>query len=306
MSAQPASLQDLLELARSAGDRPTIACAAAHDSVVLEGIALASREGIARAVLIGDAARIRALAATLGLSLDDHRVLDVADPAEACHRAATLCRDGEAHAIMKGDVPTSTLLRAVLDPSVGVRGPGVLSHVAVFAPAGFGRLMLLADAGVNVAPNAGRKLEIIRNTVILAHALGIAIPRVALLAALEQTRAQMPATLEAAEVVRLGVTAGLPACRLGGPYSLDVAVSRDAAAQKGAADPVAGRADVLIAPDIEAGNVLYKSLTCFAGLPLASAVLGALAPLIVPSRADSSLTKLYSIALAAYAAGRRR
>lgn len=298
----PATLSQLVALARAASRRPAIACAVADDPAVLGAIAAAIGERIAEAILVGDETRIRALATTAGLPSRDWRVEHVPDPVAASRRAVELCREGEAQALMKGRTGTGAFLGAVLDANSGVRGSGVLSHVTVFEPPGAGRLMLLADAGVNIAPDMVRKIAIIRNTIELARGLGIARPRVALLAALEYEQTRMPATSDAATIVRSAQSAALPPCVVGGPYSLDVAVSPEAAAVKGIDDEVAGRADILIAPDIEAGNILYKSLSCFARLELASLVLGAAVPLIVASRADSARTKLYSIALGVYSA----
>lgn len=298
----PATLSQLVALARAANRRPVIACAAADNAATLEAVAAAIREHIATAILVGDEARIRALGVAAGMPAGDWRVEDVPDPVAASFRAVQLCREGEAQALMKGRVGTGTFLRAVLDSIHGVRGSGILSHVTVFEPPVAGRLMLLADAGVNIAPDVTRKIAIIRNSVELARDLGIPRPRVALLAALEYEQTRMPATSDAAAIVQSAQSAELPPCVVGGPYSLDVAVSPDAAATKGIDDEVAGRADVLIAPDIEAGNILYKSLSCFAQVDLASLVLGAAVPLIVASRADSARAKLYSIALGVYSA----
>jgi phosphate butyryltransferase len=302
MSARPTSLPQIVELARAVTRRPVLACAAAEDGAVLQGVTEAARHGIADAILIGDADRIRRLTESIDMPAASWRIEHVPDPTEACRRAVALCRQGTAQALMKGQVATATFMGAVLDPTAGVRGTGTLSHVTAFSPPGADRLLLLADAGLNIAPDVARKLAIISNTVTLAHALGILRPRVALLAAVEYDRPEMPATADAAEIVRQVTRGPFPACAVGGPYSLDVAVSAEAARIKDIHDEIAGCADILIAPDIEAGNILYKSLICFAQLELASLVLGALIPLIVASRADSGRTKLYSIALAAYVA----
>jgi phosphate butyryltransferase len=299
------SLAEVLEVARAAPQRPLLACAAADDEALLEGVDAAASNGIVESVLIGDARRIERFAGHLGLKLPGVRVEHEPDPRIACQRAVDLCRSGEAQVLMKGRVTTAALLVVVLDSERGLRRAGTLSHVTVFEPFGPGRLMVLADAGVNIAPDLRRKLDIVRNSVELAMLLGVESPRVAMLAAVEQVKKDMPATLDAAEIAGMAHEGLLSQARIGGPYSLDVAVSADAARQKGIVDDVAGRADVLVAPDIEAGNLLYKSLTCFARLDLASLVLGAYVPLVVPSRADSARTKLSSIALAVVAANRR-
>lgn len=302
-SRKVGSLGQLLEAAAALPRRPTLACAAAADVALLRAVQSARSIGIVDVVLIGDRARTRRLARTADIALTGISLENEPDPVEASRKAVDLCRRGEAQALMKGNVQTSVLLGEILSAQHGLKRTGVLSHATVFEHPTEARLMLLSDAGVNIAPDAGRKLEMIRNTVWLAWRLGIRTPKVALLAAVETVRREMPATLDAAEVVRLvGEQSWSKAAVVGGPYSLDVAVSRAAASHKTFKDKVAGRADILIAPDIEAGNVLYKALTCFAHLELASVVLGAGVPLVVASRADSDRTKLYSIALAMLAA----
>jgi phosphate butyryltransferase len=199
---------------------------------------------------------------------------------------------------MKGAVPTSVLLKAVLRADEGMRTRQTLTHVTVFAPGGFGRLIVLADAGVQIAPDAEDLVDMVAHTARVAHRLGVSRPKVAMLSALEFVNPKMPSSVVAASVARACAARGGIEADVGGPYSLDVAVSALAARQKGLADGIAGQADVLITPGIDAGNVLYKSLTCFAGLDLASVVVGAAVPLIIPSRADSESTKVYSTALA--------
>ena len=229
-------------------------------------------------------------------------MIDEPDAVRACQKAVALCRSGGADALMKGAVSTATILSAVLNGDGGLKTGRTLSHATVFRPRGFRRLLILADAGVNIAPDVDCKFEIIRGCVELAHSLGIARPRVALLAASEKVTEKLPSTMDAAEIIESFRDRCGEVAYVGGPYALDVAVSRDAAQLKGLHDEVAGRADILLVPNIEAGNILYKALTCFAGLDLASMVLGAAAPLVIPSRADSSRTKLYSIALARHVA----
>jgi len=299
------SLPQVLKAARAHQRRPVMVCAAAADAAVLEGVRAATDAGIVDPILIGDSARMAQLADSLDISLHGLQVVHESDPVAACRRAVALCRSGSAGALMKGAVPTSVVLKAVLDSEVGLTTGRVLSHVTVFRPRGANSLLLLADAGVNIAPDVECKMQIMRNSITLAQLLGMGKPRVALLAAVETVSGKMPATTDAATVVSSAREAFGDSAWVGGPYALDVAVSPAAATHKGVDDEVAGRADILIAPDIEAGNVLYKSLTCFAGLDLASLVLGAAIPLVIASRADSSRTKLYSIALAMLVAAGR-
>lgn len=300
------SLPQVLRAARAGKRRPVLVCAAAADAAVLEGVRAATDAGIVDPILIGDSAKMAQLADSLDISLHGLQVVHEPDPVEACRRAVALCRSGAAGALMKGAVPTSVVLKAVLDSEAGLTTGRVLSHVTAFRPRGANSLVLLADAGVNIAPDFECKMQIMRNSIELAQLLGIAKPRVALLAAVETVSGKMPATTEAAAIAGAAKEEFRDLAYVGGPYALDVAVSPAAAMHKGVEDDVAGRADILIAPDIEAGNILYKSLTCFARLDLASLVLGAATPLVIASRADSSRTKLYSIALAMLVAGGKK
>jgi phosphate butyryltransferase len=200
-------------------------------------------------------------------------------------------------------VPTATLLRAVLDRELGAAPKGILSHVTLFEEPGSGRLMLLTDPAVNIRPNLQRKVEIVRNAVAVARRLGMARPRVAMLAATEKVNfPAMPATLDADLLAKMGAQGEFGDARVAGPMALDVALSAQAAAFKGVDNDVAGHADILVAPDIESGNVLYKSLSTLLGLDMAGVVVGSRVPVVVPSRGDSPRTKLLSLALAAFLA----
>ncbi len=275
---------------------------AANDENLLLSLRAAMAQGLIHPVLIGPRDLVRAMAASAGLDIDRTAIVDADSDMAACEQAMGLCRTGQAQAIMKGAVPTSVLLKAALRADSGVRGQQSLTHVTAFRPKGMRRLLLLADAGVQIAPNADDLEQIVRHTVRVAGLLGRRRPRVALLSAAEFVNPKMPSSMLAGLVVqRFSECADLQAI-VGGPYALDVAVSPEAARRKGVQDEIAGRADVLITPGIDAGNVLYKSLTCFAGLDLASIIVGAAVPLIIPSRADSERTKLYSIAFALLAA----
>lgn len=295
------SLPGLVAAARASGRMPTLACAAAHDEVVLEAARDVAEQGLARPVLVGDRPRIEAMCERIGWARSAVDLIHEPDGQRAAQAAALLCGVGDAQALMKGAVPTSGFLKAVLAVPA-LRTGAVFVHATAFRPRGRRRLMLLADAGVNIAPDVATKIAIVDGLAGLARSLGIDRPRVALLAAAETVSGRMPSTVAAAEVVAHFAARTQHDMLVGGPYALDVAVSAEAARRKGLADAVAGQADVLVTPDIEAGNVLYKSLTCIAALELASIVIGAAVPLVVPSRADSRLTRLYSVALALVAA----
>lgn len=302
------TLADLLEAVDTTRPPVRVACAAADDENLLLSLRATIARGLVRPILIGPEARISAMASAVGLVAGTYEVIDIADKEAACAHAVLLCQQGEAAAIMKGAVPTSLLLKAVLRAENRGSARQTLTHVTVFRPRGFRRLMVLADAGVQIAPGADDLTEIVAHTVRLAHCLGMRCPKVAMLSAAEFINPKMPSSVIAAEVADLCAKRPDIKADVGGPYALDVAVSPVAASQKGMADGIAGRADILITPGIDAGNVLYKSLTSFSGLDLASVVVGAAMPMIIPSRADSERTKIYSTALAlllAQCAGRK-
>lgn len=291
------SIESLREAAKAQGTR-CLAVACAQDDHVLLAVEDARRLGIADAVLVGDEAQIRRVAAENGIDPANYRIIDEPDKVAACRTAVSLVRNGEADAVMKGIVDTAVILKAVLDKEIGLRDAKVLSHVALFEVPGFDRLLLLTDAAMNIAPDLEAKKEILRNAVKVAHAIGNKNPVVACLCAVEKVNPKMPATLDAAALVEAAQAGELTGCTVVGPLALDNAVSVEAAKHKGIADPNAGRADVLLVPNIETGNVFYKSLVFLAHANNAGLIVGAKAPVIVTSRADSEQTKLNSIALA--------
>lgn len=199
---------------------------------------------------------------------------------------------------MKGIVDTSIILKAVLDRDIGLRDAPVLSHVALFQVPGYDRLLYVTDAAMNIAPDVEAKKHIVSNAVKVAHALGNPNPIVACLCAVEKVNPKMPATLDAAALVEANASGLIPGCTVIGPLALDNAISPEAARHKGIEDPHAGDADILLVPNIETGNVFYKSMVFMAKSQNAGLIVGAKAPVIVTSRADSEQTKLNSIALA--------
>ena len=293
------ALADILDAVGAAPQPMRLACAAADDESLLLSLRATTGRGLVRPILIGPMARVSAMALAVGLEPDAFEASDIADKELACAHAVELCRRGHAEAMMKGAVPTSVLLKAVLRADQGTTTRRrTLTHVTVFRPRGFHRLMVLADAGVQIAPDVENLVEIVAHCVGVAHRLGIRRPKVAMLSAAEFVNTKMPSSVVAEEVSHLCAARPEIEADVGGPYALDVAVSPAAARQKGIADGIAGQADVLITPGIDAGNVLYKSLTCFSGLDLASVVAGGAVPMVIPSRADSERTKIYSTALA--------
>ena len=290
------SFQELVDSVKNANRR--IAVAVAQDAEVLIAVRKAADLGIVKPVLVGEEAAIKAIAADINVSLDGMEIIDEADKIEACRKAVKLVHDGDADVVMKGIVDTSVILKAVLDKDIGLRESPVLSHVALFGVDGFDRLLYITDAAMCIAPDVEQKAHIIGNAVKVAHALGNENPIVTCLCAVEKVNPKMQATLDAAELVERNKRGEIAGCTVCGPLALDNAVSVEAAKHKGITDPNAGKADILLVPYIEAGNIFYKSLTYMAKAQNAGMIVGAKAPVVVTSRADSDETKLNSIALA--------
>ena len=296
------TLDELVEAARARGPA-RIAVAAGHDPDVIEALKRAAETGLASGTLVGQSEKIRALARTAGFEIADEQILHEPDETRAAHRAVARVREGRADLLMKGKISTGALLRAVLDKEGGLRTGRLLSQVIVFQVPGFNRLMLMSDAGVNIAPTLEEKADICRNAIQVAHAIGIARPNLALLAALELVNPAMPATVDAAALTQMNRRGQLTGAYVEGPVALDVPLSKFAAERKGVASPLVENTDIFIAPDIEAANILYRSILYFAKGESCGIVVGAQAPLMVLSRAESPETKLRSIALAMLAGG---
>ena len=290
------SFQELVDSVKNANRR--IAVAVAQDAEVLIAVRKAADLGIVKPVLVGEEAAIKAIAADINVSLDGMEIIDEADKIEACRKAVKLVHDGDADVVMKGIVDTSVILKAVLDKDIGLRESPVLSHVALFGVDGFDRLLYITDAAMCIAPDVEQKAHIIGNAVKVAHALGNDNPVVTCLCAVEKVNPKMQATLDAAELVERNKRGEITGCTVCGPLALDNAISEEAAKHKGITDPNAGKSDIILVPYIEAGNIFYKSLTYMAKAQNAGMIVGAKAPVVVTSRADSDETKLNSIALA--------
>ncbi|HRU41807.1 MAG TPA: phosphate butyryltransferase, partial [Candidatus Diapherotrites archaeon] len=282
----------------------TIAVAVAQDPEVLSAVNAAKKLGIAEAILVGDREEIIKASEECGIDIGTYEVIDIKDKNEASRKAVEMVSGGKAHIVMKGIVDTAIVLKAVLDENIGLRTGNVLSHVAVFEVPGYDRLFYVTDPAMILAPNLIQKKQIIENVVQVANALGNYNPKVAVLAAVEKVNPKMQATLDAAELVKMNESGELKGCVVGGPFALDNAISVEAARHKGVTHPVAGLADVLLVPFIEVGNVLYKSMVYYAGSKVAGILVGAKAPVVMTSRADSDEAKLNSIAIAVLMAGK--
>lgn len=275
-----------------------IAVAFAQNEDVLKALKAAVNEKICQPVLIGDREKIADISKEIDFDLSNIEIIDEKDGTEACKKAAALVSGGKADILMKGLIDTAIILKAVLNKEIGLRTGNVLSHAAVFSVDTYHKIFIVTDAAMNIAPNAGEKMQIIENAVRLSHSLGTEVPKVAVICAKEKVNPKMQATLDAQELVQMQAEGRIPACIVEGPYALDNAISKEAAELKGVKGEVAGDADILLMPNIEAGNVFYKALTYLANADNAGIILGAKAPIVLTSRADSDKAKLNSIALA--------
>ncbi|MGB9780737.1 phosphate butyryltransferase [Caldanaerobacter sp.] len=277
-----------------------IAVAQAADEDVLEAIKEAHEKGIVRAILVGDKEKIERIASSIGMSLKDHEIVEAKSNLDACREAVRLVNEGKADILMKGLVQTAEILKVVLDKEIGLRTGRTLSHVAVFESP-YERLILLTDAAMNIAPDLKVKIDIILNAIDVAKQIGIDAPRVAILGAVETVNPDMQATLDAAILSKMSERGQIKGAIIDGPLALDNALSIEAARHKGIVSPVAGNADILVVPDIEAGNILYKAITYIAQREIAGIIMGAKKPIVLTSRADSSDAKFNSIMLASLA-----
>ncbi|MCW5979087.1 MAG: bifunctional enoyl-CoA hydratase/phosphate acetyltransferase [Bryobacteraceae bacterium] len=300
-----ANLNEMVQAARSQGP-VRIAVAAGHSPECIAALKQARDIGLAEGIFIGDSKKIWAMADEIGFEIPAHQVLQETNDNEAARRAVAMVRDGNASLLMKGKLGTADLVRAVLDKEAGLRTGRLLSQVIVFQVPGFNRLMLMTDAAINIAPTLAQKAELCRNTIEVAHALGIARPNVALLCALELVNPEMPATVDAAALVGMSRRGQIKGGYLEGPIALDAPLSRFAAESKGIDSPIVENTDIFIAPDIEAANILYRAILYFAKGESGGIVVGAKAPLILLSRAESPETKIHSIALAILTAAQAR
>ncbi len=295
-------LDFLLEESKK-GSPMTLALACPYGDDALAAAVRAQREGIVQMILLGDGERIRRLAEQDGLDLDGISVVDEKDDGTAVARSVKMVSSGEADLLMKGLVKTSTLLHAILDKEWGLRTGSLLSHLFLFEiPTMNGRVVGITDGGMNTYPDLNAKAQILENAVACYHKIGVAEPKVAALAAVEVVNPDMRATLDAAALAKMNERGQISGCIVDGPFALDNAVSEEAAKIKKMTSPVAGRADILLVPDIESGNFMGKVLINLSGGRGAGVVLGARKPVVLTSRFDSMETKLLSIALGAVVA----
>ena len=280
-----------------------VAVAVAQDSEVLEAVREAKKRNIADAILVGDEAKIKEVAASIDMDLTGFEIIDEPDMIEASLKAVKLVHDGVADMYMKGLIDTKNFLKSVLNKEVGLRTGNALSHVCVFEVKGIDHLLFLTDVAFMTYPTLEVKVQIIENTIPVAQACGIECPKIAPLAAVEVVNPKMPVTVEAAELTKMCEEGEIKNCIIDGPLSLDLAIDPEAAKHKGATDrKIQGDADILLFPDIHAGNLVYKALVHTAEVKNGCILTGTNAPVILTSRSDTFETKVNSIALAAVVA----
>lgn len=275
-----------------------IAVAAAHDDHVLKSVHEVYSKGFARPILIGDKEKIFQIADQLAIDVSKMTIIKELDERRCAEIAVNLVSSSEADVLMKGLMQTSDLLKAVLERDKGLRTSGLLSHIGVYEVPNYSKLLFITDGGINIAPDLKQKVDIIRNAVDVARILGISRPKVAVLAAVETVNPAMPPTLDAAALSKMAQRGQIKNCDIDGPLGMDNAINLAAAHHKSIVSDVAGDADILLAPDIEAGNILVKSLIFLGQARSCGVISGAKVPLVVTSRAESSEAKYYSILLA--------
>ncbi len=292
--------KDLIVKAKD-GKRKVLAVTNAQDKAVLEAVKEAHDLGIVDAILVGDEAVIRNIASEIDMDLTDYKVVNVTDVTEATLVAVKFVHDGEADMYMKGLVPTSTFLKSVLNKEFGLRTGKTLSHVSVMKIPGIDRLLFLTDVAFLPYPDLEQKKDIVRYAVDVATACGVENPKVAPLAAVEVVNPKMQATVDADELRKANEAGEITGCVIDGPLSLDIALDIEAAKEKGAENrPAAGCADILLFPDIHAGNITYKALAHLVpGIQIGGMLTGTTAPVILTSRSDTKEVKVNAIALAA-------
>jgi len=305
MAKQHERYRRLIERCKELPATPT---AVAHpcDESSLQGAVDAAKEGLIAPILVGPAARIREVAAKAGFDISRFPIVEAAFSQESAEKAVEQVRSGKAEALMKGSLHTDELMGAVVKRDTGLRTARRISHCFIMDVPGHPDPLIITDAAVNIAPSLKDKVDIVQNAIDLAHDLGTSDVRVAILSAMETVNPDVPSTLEAAALCKMADRKQITGAVLDGPLALDNAISVEAAKIKKIDSPVAGRANVLVVPDLEAGNMLAKSLTFLAGADAAGIVLGARVPIILTSRADSLIARLASCAVASLVAGARR
>lgn len=292
------SLSTFIDIAKQKITRKLVVAAAA-DEPVLMAVKNAYSEGIIIPILVGDVSLIKKIAKEIGFDISKIEIFDEPDAIKASIKAVSIIKEGKAEILMKGLVATGPLLKAVLDKENGLKKGAALSHVAFFESPYYHKLIAVTDAAMNVYPEFNDKVDMLNNAVEVFHKLGISNPKVAVVCAVETVNEKMPPTVHAAMMTMMNKRGQIKGCIVDGPLALDNAVSKEAAHHKGIKSEVAGDADLILTPNIESGNILYKSLNFLGGAVTAAVIMGAKVPIVLTSRADSEKSKMLSIALAA-------
>ncbi len=295
-------------LIAAAQKEATIKVAVAHpcDEASLRGVVEATKLRLIEPILVGPIERVRGAASQAGIDIGAMELVKSAHSHDSAAKAVELVTAGRVEALMKGSLHTDELMSAVVSKQSGIRTARRISHCFIMDVPGHSDPLIITDAAVNIAPDLDEKVDIIQNAIDLAHAMGLAEVRVAILSAMETVTAKVPSTIEAAALCKMAERGQITGALLDGPLALDNAISLEAAAIKKIVSPVAGRANVLVVPDLEAGNMLAKSLSFLAQAEAAGIVLGARVPIILTSRADSLVSRLASCAVAVMVAAARR
>ena len=295
----------LLERCRALAPVPTAVAHPCEESA-LTGAVEAAEQGLIKPILVGPAARIREIAESARVNLKGIEIVDAPHSVAAAEQALALVREGKAEVLMKGSLHTDELLGAVVSREKGLRTGRRISHVFIMDVPTYHKVLVVTDAAINIAPVLEDKADIVQNAIDLAITLGVEKPKVAILAAVETINSKMPATLDAAALCKMADRGQIKGGLLDGPLAFDNAISKDAAKTKGIKSDVAGDPDILLAPDLEAGNILAKQLSFLANADSAGLVLGAKVPIILTSRADSVRSRIASCGVAALVAHARR
>ena len=294
-------LSDLEELARKSTRKKKLVLAVAQDSHCLEAVVTVVKKDLLDALLVGSTSKIKAIADELKLDISNLKIVQEENDKKAVKLAVKMIHDHEGDILMKGNIPTAVFLRGVLNKDCGLRKSDILSHFTLFELPTYHKLIGLTDAAMIIAPDLKAKIAIINNAVDFMNRLGILNPKVALLGAVEVVNEAMPATVDAAIITKMNQRKQIKNCTIDGPLAYDNAVSIESATHKGIVSEVAGDTDLLVVPDIEAGNILYKAFGFSANATLAANVLGASAPIVLTSRSDTEEAKQASIIMAAAA-----
>ncbi len=291
------SLDSLLEIAKSKPAAKLVLAAAADDSA-LSAVRDAVKAGIIVPVLVGDGKATKEIARAIEFDLSGIEIIEEKDPIKACALSVSLIKNNKAQILMKGLVSTADLLRAVLNKENGICRGSVMSHAAMLESPHYHKVLCITDCGMNIAPDLKEKIEITNNAVDIYRRLKLEKPKVSILAAVELINERMDATLHAAALTLMNKRGQIKDCIIDGPLAFDITISKEACAHKGIVTEVGGDADIVILPNIETGNTLYKALVYLGEATVASVALGATAPIVLTSRSDSDRTKMMSIALA--------